>query len=164
MSRKKTENPDETTTLSEDTLEKVSGGAIVRSGNTVAAVAGAAAPFLVSRSICLSKRVRRCFRKAACRETNLPKSISTCTAIQISERKSDRNQRKEEAKMSKENLEQFMNQVTASEELQARIGDEIDAETLIALGADGVQSGFAEIGRLVLQRTMLRVGLKADIC
>ena len=67
-------------------------------------------------------------------------------------------------KMSKENLEQFMNQVTASEELQARIGDEIDAETLIALGADGVQSGFAEIGRLVLQRTMLRVGLKADIC
>ena len=26
MSRKKTENPDETTTLSEDTLEKVSGG------------------------------------------------------------------------------------------------------------------------------------------
>ena len=29
-----------------------------------------------------------------------------------------------------------MNQVTASEELQARIGDEIDAETLIALGAE----------------------------
>ncbi len=38
--------------------------------------------------------------------------------------------------MSKDNLEQFMNQVTASEELQARIGDEIDAETLIALGAE----------------------------
>jgi len=38
--------------------------------------------------------------------------------------------------MSKENLEQFMNQVTASEELQARIGDEIDAETLIALSAE----------------------------
>ncbi len=38
--------------------------------------------------------------------------------------------------MSKENLEQFMNQVTASEELQAQIGDEIDAETLIALGAE----------------------------
>jgi|TARA_B100002003_G_scaffold173289_1_gene161174 hypothetical protein len=29
--------------------------------------------------------------------------------------------------MSKENLEQFMNQVAESEELQARIGDEIDA-------------------------------------
>ena len=41
--------------------------------------------------------------------------------------------------MSKENLEQFMNQVTASEELQARIGDEIDAESLIALG---VECGF----------------------
>ncbi|MDP6535095.1 MAG: Nif11-like leader peptide family natural product precursor [Gammaproteobacteria bacterium] len=38
--------------------------------------------------------------------------------------------------MSKENLEQFMNQVTDSEELQARIGDEIDAEALIALGAE----------------------------
>ena len=38
--------------------------------------------------------------------------------------------------MSKESLEQFMNQVTASEELQAQIGDEIDAETLIALGAE----------------------------
>ena len=38
--------------------------------------------------------------------------------------------------MSKENLEQFMNQVTASEELQARIGDEIDAESLITLGAE----------------------------
>tara|TARA_B100000959_G_scaffold278972_1_gene338321 strand:+ start:71 stop:397 length:327 start_codon:yes stop_codon:yes gene_type:complete len=38
--------------------------------------------------------------------------------------------------MSKENLEQFMKQVTSSEELQARIGDEIDAESLIALGAE----------------------------
>ena len=36
----------------------------------------------------------------------------------------------------------------------------------VALGAfaRGGLSGFAEIGRLVLQRTMLRVGLKADIC
>ncbi|MDP6949019.1 MAG: Nif11-like leader peptide family natural product precursor, partial [Arenicellales bacterium] len=38
--------------------------------------------------------------------------------------------------MSKENLEQFMNQVAGSEELQARIGEEINAEALIALGAE----------------------------
>ena len=38
--------------------------------------------------------------------------------------------------MSKENLEQFMEQVAESEELQAKIGEEIDAEALIALGAE----------------------------
>ena len=38
--------------------------------------------------------------------------------------------------MSKENLERFMTQAVDSEELQARIGEEIDAETLIALGAE----------------------------
>ncbi len=38
--------------------------------------------------------------------------------------------------MSKENLEQFMEQVAGSKELQARIGEEIDAEALIALGAE----------------------------
>ena len=38
--------------------------------------------------------------------------------------------------MSKESLDQFMNQVADSEELQARIGEEIDAETLISLGAE----------------------------
>ena len=38
--------------------------------------------------------------------------------------------------MSKESLDQFMNQVADSEELQARIGEEIDAEALIALGAE----------------------------
>jgi predicted ribosomally synthesized peptide with nif11-like leader len=38
--------------------------------------------------------------------------------------------------MSKENLEQFMNQVADSEALQAQIGEEIDAESLIALGAE----------------------------
>jgi len=38
--------------------------------------------------------------------------------------------------MSKENLDQFMNQVADSEELQARISEEIDAEALIALGAE----------------------------
>ncbi len=38
--------------------------------------------------------------------------------------------------MSKENLEQFMNQIAGSEELQAKIGEEIDTESLIALGAE----------------------------
>ncbi len=38
--------------------------------------------------------------------------------------------------MSKENLEQFMSKVADSEELQARIGEEIEAEALIALGAE----------------------------
>ena len=38
--------------------------------------------------------------------------------------------------MSKENLDQFMQKVTDSEELQARIGEEIDADSLIALGAE----------------------------
>jgi predicted ribosomally synthesized peptide with nif11-like leader len=38
--------------------------------------------------------------------------------------------------MSKENLEQFVNQVADSEELQTRIGEEIDADALIALGAE----------------------------
>ena len=41
--------------------------------------------------------------------------------------------------MSKESLEQFSEKVAGSEELQARIGDEIDAESLIALG---VECGF----------------------
>ena len=38
--------------------------------------------------------------------------------------------------MSKENLEQFMNKVAESEELQAKIGEEIDGEALITLGAE----------------------------
>ncbi len=38
--------------------------------------------------------------------------------------------------MSKENLEQFIQQISASEELQTRIGDKIDTESLIALGAE----------------------------
>jgi predicted ribosomally synthesized peptide with nif11-like leader len=38
--------------------------------------------------------------------------------------------------MSKESLEKFMSQVAESEELQARIGEEIDGNTLIALGAE----------------------------
>jgi len=38
--------------------------------------------------------------------------------------------------MSKESLDQFMNQVADSEELQTRIGEEIDADVLIALGAE----------------------------
>ena len=38
--------------------------------------------------------------------------------------------------MSKESLEQFMNQVAESEELQAKIGEEIDIDAMIALGAE----------------------------
>ena len=38
--------------------------------------------------------------------------------------------------MSIENVEQFMNQVAESEELQARIGGEIDTASLIALGTE----------------------------
>ena len=38
--------------------------------------------------------------------------------------------------MSKENLDQFIQKVTDDEQLQARIGDEMDADSLIALGAE----------------------------
>jgi len=38
--------------------------------------------------------------------------------------------------MSKETLDQFIQKVTDSEELQARIGDEIDIDSLIALGTE----------------------------
>ena len=38
--------------------------------------------------------------------------------------------------MSFEKIEQFMNQVAESEELQARIGEEIDTGSLIVLGAE----------------------------
>ncbi len=38
--------------------------------------------------------------------------------------------------MSKESLDQFMNQVADSEELQTRIGEGIDTDSLIALGAE----------------------------
>ncbi len=38
--------------------------------------------------------------------------------------------------MSTENLEQFMSKVADSEELQAKIGEKIEVEALIALGAE----------------------------
>ena len=38
--------------------------------------------------------------------------------------------------MSKENLDQFIQKVTNSEELQTRIGDEIDTDAFIALGTE----------------------------
>ncbi len=38
--------------------------------------------------------------------------------------------------MSTENLEQFMSMVADREDIQAKIGEEIDAEALIALGAE----------------------------
>ena len=37
--------------------------------------------------------------------------------------------------MSKENLEQFMKQVADSEDLQAKIGEEVTGDALVALGA-----------------------------
>ena len=37
--------------------------------------------------------------------------------------------------MSKENFEQFMKQVADSEDLQAKIGEEITGDALVALGA-----------------------------
>ena len=55
--------------------------------------------------------------------------------------------------MSKENLERFMAQVADSEDLQAKIGEEITGDALVALGAahgcefsiEDVQAG-AELG------------------
>ena len=48
--------------------------------------------------------------------------------------------------MSKENLEQFIRQISDSEELQTRIGEEIDAESLIALGGEhGYEFSVEEI-------------------
>ena len=38
--------------------------------------------------------------------------------------------------MSQESLDKFMGQVADSEDLQAKLGEEIDAESLIALGAE----------------------------
>ena len=38
--------------------------------------------------------------------------------------------------MSKENLEQFIQQITNSEELQVRIGEAIETDALIALGTE----------------------------
>ena len=38
--------------------------------------------------------------------------------------------------MSIKNVQQFMNQVAESEELKARIGEEIDTESLIVLGSE----------------------------
>ncbi len=38
--------------------------------------------------------------------------------------------------MSKESLDQFMQKVTDSEELQARVGEEMDTDAFIALGAE----------------------------
>ena len=38
--------------------------------------------------------------------------------------------------MSQQSLEQFLEKVAQSEELQSQIGEEIDVESLIALGAE----------------------------
>ena len=60
--------------------------------------------------------------------------------------------------MSKENLERFMTQVADSEDLQAKIGEEITGDALVALGAahgcefsiEDVQAG-AELGDEALE-------------
>ena len=38
--------------------------------------------------------------------------------------------------MSKENLDQFIQKVTGDEQLQSRIGEEMDTDAFIALGAE----------------------------
>ena len=61
--------------------------------------------------------------------------------------------------MSKENLEKFMKQVADSEDLQAKIGEEITGDALVALGAahgcefsiEDVQAG-AELSDEELER------------
>ena len=88
--------------------------------------------------------------------------------------------------MSKENLDQFIQKVTDDEQLQARIGDEMDADSLIALGAehgceftaddltagaelsdeelDGVAGGaltvFTNVASFKLDGTKYRIGTK----
>ncbi len=52
--------------------------------------------------------------------------------------------------MSKENLDQFIQKVTDSEELQDRIGDEIGIDSLIALGAEhGCEFTAADLALIV---------------
>ena len=66
--------------------------------------------------------------------------------------------------MSKENLEQFMNQIAESEELQAKIGEEIDAEALIALGAEcGCEFTAEEVQLCVIKCTDYNIGYD-DFC
>ena len=63
--------------------------------------------------------------------------------------------------MSTENLEQFMSKVADSEELQAKIGEEIDAEELIALGAEcGCEFTAEELQRLVIGRSISWVAMR----
>ena len=58
--------------------------------------------------------------------------------------------------MSKESLEQFMNQVAESEELQAKIGEEIDGDALIALGTEhGFEFNTEELNELSSEPTEL---------
>ena len=56
--------------------------------------------------------------------------------------------------MSKENLEKFMGLVAEREALQAKIGEKIDAEALIALGAEcGYEFDEAELQELAANPT-----------
>ena len=66
--------------------------------------------------------------------------------------------------MSTENLEQFMDKVDDSEELQAKIGEEIDAEALIALGAEcGYEFTAEEVQLCVIKCTDYNIGYD-DFC
>ena len=66
--------------------------------------------------------------------------------------------------MSTENLEQFMDNVADSEELQAKIGEEIDAEALIALGAEcGYEFTAEEVQLCVIKCTDYNIGYD-DFC
>ena len=58
--------------------------------------------------------------------------------------------------MSKENLEKFMQKVGESEELQSTIGEEIDGDALIALGAEhGFEFNTEELNELSSEPTEL---------
>ena len=66
--------------------------------------------------------------------------------------------------MSTENLEQFIDKVDDSEELQAKIGEEIDAEALIALGAEcGYEFTAEEVQLCIIKCTDYNIGYD-DFC
>ena len=62
--------------------------------------------------------------------------------------------------MSTENLEQFMSKVADSEELQAKIGEEIEVGELMALGAEcGYDFNCHEVREYAEREDMERVGI-----
>ena len=62
--------------------------------------------------------------------------------------------------MSTENLEQFMSKVADSEELQAKIGEEIEVGELMALGAEcGYDFNCHAVTEYAEREDMPRVGI-----